>query len=535
MADTLKKSGMQTVFSRIRENFRLKKFLEMPQLGTCILALAECICMLPLNIRIRHLAVAALSLFLLARLSPRRLFPLLFLINGILMLVDMHLLRIYQETFRTMGEQLLNVMLFSIPEEYVAYFRVISPCEYALLLLLIALSGACFFYRREREERKSWKRHLFLWTVLSLGIVFGYPANIVQFAARLSFFDAKEKALRVRKEQFRWHAVSEKNAPHTVIFLVGESHRAKEFIPSWDRLPALQNTLSFRNMISQYGYTLKALPMLLSRKKREDSSVFFHESSMFKLFEEAGYETHFIHYLSKLLNGENSLNFITEDVMFYHRYGTPEDKCDDKGILPLLDRILKKDPERKKFIVIKMIGVHYNFEDRYPDSWDVLKPSLKTQMYPYTKENREVFLNTYRNAINYSIDVIRKIFLTVDRQEKSSLLFFISDHGMNIFDDGVWNRSSTRTTYHIPFMIHANAPYLRNGGEAVMKRLGKYADTPLISAYVFETLVSAAFIRREEYDPNYDLLSAVPPDTDHIKREVVFSDNSVHDYDKLSQ
>ena len=137
--------------------------------------------------------------------------------------------------------------------------------------------------------------------------------------------------------------------------------------------------------------------------------------------------------------------------------------------------------------------------------------------------------------MDYSIHIIRKIFQRIDQQENSSLLFFISDHGMNLFEDGVWNRASTRTTYHIPFLVHANAAYIRNGGDAVMKRLEQYSDAPLISAYVFETLVSAAFIRREGYDPDFDLLAATPPDIKHIKREVVFDDGTVHFYEDLDK
>lgn len=531
MMDKPLKKNIQMRLSEFKEDFSLENLLKKPQAVTCGLALIECI-FLPMCSS--DIKIAFIALLLLACLSPRRLFPLLFFINGFLILIDLHLMRVYERTFNPMCEQMLDVLQTATPGECSAYLRVISPLEYALFLLLILLTGVCVF-RKNQEKRKNWKQHVFLWAVLLTGIVLGYPKSCIFRYVEKKIEARRDQALRDQKKSFFWHAAAEKNAPHTVIYLIGESHREKEFMSRWEHVPVPPNTISFRNMISQYGHTLKAFPMLLSRKKVGDTSVYFHESSIFKLFEEAGYETHFIHYCPKVLRGENSINFITEDAMFYHQYGTEEDKWDDAGIFPHLDQILKDATDRKKFIVIKMMGVHRNYEDRYPDDWDLLKPSFKTEKCAYSKENRTIFLNTYQNAMDYSIHIIREIFRRIDQQENASLLFFISDHGENIFDDGYWNRSGTRSAYHIPFLVHANPAYIQNGGEAVMDRLKLFSDAPLIPPYVFETLVSAAFIRREAYDPAFDLLVSDPPGGEHVKREVVFSDNSVHDYDELKK
>ena len=525
------KDNIRARFLKFKEKFSLKDFLKMPQAVTCSLALLECV-FLPMCGS--DITFAVISLFLLAIFSPCGLFPVLFFINGFLILIDLHLMRVYERTFNPTCGQMLDVILTATPGECSSYFKVISSLEYALLLLLVLVSGACLFLKHQ-EKQRTWKQHFLLWAVLLIGIVFGYPKNCIFRYVEKAIEARHQKFLMEQKKHFLWHAVAGENAPQTVIFLIGESHREKEFMSSWDRMPALPNTVSFTDMISQYGYTLKAFPMLLSRKKMGDPSVYFHESSMFKLFEEAGYETHFIHYMPEAFRGEDSINFIAEDAMFYHQYGTKEDKWDDKGIFPYLDRILKDAPERKKFIVIKMIGVHRNYEDRYPDEWAFQKPSFKTEKCPYSKENRTIFLNTYQNAMDYSIHIIRKIFMRVDEQEKSALLFFISDHGENIFDDGFWSRSGTKTTYHVPFLVHANLSYIQNGGDIVMERLKLYSDAPLISSYVFETLVTAAFIRREAYDPAFDLLADTPPETGRMKREVVFSDNSVHNYDELDK
>ena len=154
------------------------------------------------------------------------------------------------------------------------------------------------------------------------------------------------------------------------------------------------NIILMSDAISQYAYTLWAMPQILSRKTVNEKKPLFYESSIFKLFEEAGYETYFISYLKKLHVGDN-INFITIESQNFSQYGsgrkdyvpikypdgTPDDFVNDAEIIPLVDNILRKD-DKKKLVVIKIIGSHYNFEDRYPNSFDKHKPSLKQNHLP---------------------------------------------------------------------------------------------------------------------------------------------------------
>lgn len=155
---------------------------------------------------------------------------------------------------------------------------------------------------------------------------------------------------------------------------------------------------------------------------------------------------------------------------------------------------------------MKLIGVHYNFEDRYYNEDDNIHPSLKDNQVETKAENKQIYINTYINAMNYSTKVIHSIFEYIDTLKSSSIICFISDHGMNIFDDGNWNIGSSKKAFEIPFIIKANNSYLKERNLAKWNNLGKHISDALISNDVFETIVSLSEIKRPNIY-NHDLTS----------------------------
>ena len=151
-----------------------------------------------------------------------------------------------------------------------------------------------------------------------------------------------------------------------------------------------------------------------------------------------------------------------------------------------------------------MIGVHYNFEDRYYKEDDIVKPSLYDNHVETKKENKHIFVNTYINAMNYSTSVIHKLFEYVDTIHSPTIISFISDHGINIFDDGNWNIGSSKKAFEIPFIIKCNYEYISTRNLTKWNNLKLHVDEPLISNDLFETIVSLSEIVRPNIY-NYDL------------------------------
>lgn len=433
-----------------------------------------------------------------------------------------------------MGDQLLTVSIDSNVQEIISYFKIISWPELILFfILLISAIGGIVTKGKHFRWKYSNKYNWLVWTLLlCLALRGGYAYNFIKQYRNYTKEQIAEKELIHQKNNFVFGAKSSENSAQNVILLIGESHRYDYFKKYWFQYPQPDDLLFFNDMISQYGFTLRAMPQILSRKTIEDNTILYHEPSLFKLYEEAGYETHFISYLPKLWKGDDSINFIALDSQHYHRYGNihKNDKVNDADILPILEDILHTQPEKKKFIVIKMIGVHYNFEDRYPKEYDLIQPSLLTQKAAVSAENKSIVSQTYENAMNYSVFVIQKIFQQIADEPSSSLILFVSDHGINLFDNGYWNVANVKAAFHIPFLIYANKAFMKSLAADHYISLKKHLDSPLTVGYIFETIGSLSAISRYKHHQENDLtLQSILPK----QRWVVHSDHKKYIYEQM--
>lgn len=473
---------------------------------------------------VKSIFISSTVAIVLALFGNSFVFSVYFFFIFLLCLVESHFLRVYGFSFELISKQIVAVCFDTNKDEIFSYLKIISIKEFLLLGIAILLSVLVFFTHPLIINISIFFRHFKKYKINSsvcfivslmiaiAGIFMGMPKVYVNFIQQISISDSQSQ-LRAQnlkqKKQFKWHSVSSNNSPKNVIIVIGESHRRDYFYQSWNRLARLDNEYDFSNMISQYSYTLRALPQIISRKPFNYPVDEFYESSLFKLYEEAGYTTHYICYLPVNWVGDGAINYFVSETQNYYHYGNISSlksnmNVDDMEVLPIIKKIVANNS--KNFIVVKLIGVHYNFEDRYYKEDDNIRPSLKDNQVETNAENKQIYINTYINAMNYSTKVIHSIFEYIDTLKSPTIICFLSDHGFNIFDDGNWNIGSSKKAFEIPFIIKANNSYLKERNLAKWNNLGKHISDALISNDVFETIVSLSEIKRPMIY-NHDLTS----------------------------
>ena len=323
----------------------------------------------------------------------------------------------------------------------------------------------------------------------------------------LSIFSSERADILAKVNAFHFFPYKQKTKADTVVLLIGESHRQAEFSPAFDkyagRFPFLYR---FSDMISQYPGTIDSIPMILSRKKATDHMPFFHEKSIFSLFKEAGYETYFVHYVNTS-SEKNELSLIYREADNFIQYEKNITAETDKKILPVLDEILSK-PAAKKLIVIKMIGAHVSFANRYPRS----NAFFKNVIAAFKKPTKEKELYHYNNAISYSAEIIADIMTKINNRKEPSLLFFSSDHGICIFDKGSFHLPpNCQNAFHIPAMILLNPALNKITKQTAKDNLACNTDKPLTEEYDFETIATLAGITYPAADKKYDLTQHCNP------------------------
>ncbi|WP_372655369.1 sulfatase-like hydrolase/transferase [Halobacteriovorax sp.] len=153
----------------------------------------------------------------------------------------------------------------------------------------------------------------------------------------------------------------------------------------------------------------------------------------------AGFKTYYVD--GQLKNGElqnfmsgSEFESITQMVQFND---TPEDLLDHK-IAEKLREIVSSDTP--SFVYVNKRGAHFPYVESYDKDQAIFLP----QMDPLDKpgENREKFINSYKNSIVWNVDKFFEIFLE-NLDLSKTLVFYTSDHGQNLLDRGIQTHCNT--------------------------------------------------------------------------------------------
>lgn len=227
--------------------------------------------------------------------------------------------------------------------------------------------------------------------------------------------------------------------------------------------------------------------MILTRKKVFDSKP-IAEKSIISAFNEAGFKSWYVSYLTKTHDGDSEINLIANEA---HEYIISDVNIDT------LNRILS-DSTDKKLIVYKTVGSHYLFHTRYPKQFNIFKPSFTDVEYhnpTNSKRDIELYINSYDNSVYYSLDYqVASFIQELKKLPGEVLLVFISDHGISLLDDGKTIAvGCTQGNYSIANFYWFNKEYLSNN-QYFINELEHNKNVPLTSEYLVDTVLTLSHI-----------------------------------------
>lgn len=435
-------------------------------------------------------------MFLLAFVAPGYLFGFISFITMLLLVLNLHLVRVYGYPFKISYYMIIDNAIDNMAlSEYYGYLSLISKLEY--LLFFVGIIIFVLFAFTKRIKQKPYILNILCIISVSLIITRGYTRHFIQVCSNRAIEEIKEiKSVQNDIQNFAWNSIgNESTMPKNVILIIGESHRYDYFTKYWNQKPKLNNLLYFNNMISQDFYTAPVVGNILSRKRFSENRTgkYLNEFSLFKLFEEAGYKTYSIRYQYLNDKAESSMDFIFADAQKFYLY-SDKHFIDDRNIKKIINDILLSND--RKFIVAEMIGLHIPLARRYPKDYDIIKPSLTSvgKKMSMDIKNKEYIINSYENGINFSVDIIYDFFKIAEGEKESTLIMFVSDHGLELFDNGSFGYANSEYNYHVPFMIYGNNEFMKNVDSDKWNNLKNHIDSKLIENDIFETIVSLSSI-----------------------------------------
>jgi glucan phosphoethanolaminetransferase (alkaline phosphatase superfamily) len=333
-----------------------------------------------------------------------------------------------------------------------------------------------------------------------------YPYDLIYrgyqiYAAKMEIKQGFEKIHNFRFEAQKMDSLPDKEV---YVFVIGETGRYSSYSlngyerETSPRLSKTDNLISYTDFFSEANITSTSVSLILTRASARDYNRSFVEKSFVDAFKEAGFKTYWI------ANQSANNNFIRRiakdaDKAFFKETSFDETDNFDEQLWVFLDEILAKD-DKKVLIVLHTLGSHFRYNFRYPDSYEVFKPSLKGT-FDYAliaSKNKKLFVNTYDNSILYTDFFLSNTIKKIKRLKSISALVYVADHGENLFDTDeniVFHGGSKFTEYdfHVPFFVWTSEKYdLQYPEKAANLRRNK--DKKLNTSHIFYSLLDMAHI-----------------------------------------
>lgn len=290
------------------------------------------------------------------------------------------------------------------------------------------------------------------------------------------------------------------------VLVIGETARKHNFgIYGYHRnttpnLDTISNITHFSNVTSNANLTSLSIPFMLTRATPEKPTIKFEEPAVITPFKEAGFKTY---WLTNVPSGIGSVfGFYSGLADVYKNTSVSLDALNyDERLLPELDAVLNDNTSKKKFIIIHTLGSHFRYNYRYPKKFEKFTPNLKKGLSIENTthiDHKEKIVNSYDNSVLYTDYILSEFISSLKKQSAISYLYYISDHGENLYDDDT-NKlmhafiNPTKYEIEIPLIIWNSKEY-KNQYPNKVKNIKNHTSKKIETINTFHTLLDLSNI-----------------------------------------
>lgn len=347
----------------------------------------------------------------------------------------------------------------------------------------------------------------------------GYPVGVIPRIVEYRREWGRMRTQAAKFKTFRFHAHRVAPSPQrrqVYVLVIGESSRRDHWQllgyhrPTNPELSKLANLVPLRRFITSWPESIAAIPMILTRRKPVmEWDAPWHEASILRAMQEAGYETYWISNQQAIGEFDSPVSMYAYEAehveWLNHASWTAPGSYDGDLIRPLQDALHASNHDL--FIVLHMMGSHVKYDYRYPKAFEHWKP---TQVSPPGDGTRiERARNSYDNTILYSDHVLARVIGVLKLSGAVTALWFASDHG-ELLPTPTCDREGhgvgTVPEYEIPALFWYSDAYQKDFPQRVAT-LRAHAGKRTLSADTFESLIDMAGATFPGHDETWSLFS----------------------------
>lgn len=297
--------------------------------------------------------------------------------------------------------------------------------------------------------------------------------------------------------------LNKNDKPHTILLVIGESASRdymkafnKEYkydtTPWLDKMKESKNFILFPNAFSIGANTVLAVSNAMTEINQYNDKKFYNACSIIDIAHAAGYKVHWYSNQGHLGSADTPVTLIanTADVAKWTKQELNQVQYDE-SLLPYLEEL---NPAKNNFLVVHLTGSHFNFLNRYPESF--------TKFSTPGKYDLEV---NYADSITYTDYVLEQIFNYAKDKLNLQAMVYFSDHA-TIPDKRRSPNFEGLASVRIPFFTYFADEYIAQHQE-VYDTLKKHENFYWTNDLAYELLCSIFDIKSNHFDEANSLAS----------------------------
>lgn len=293
------------------------------------------------------------------------------------------------------------------------------------------------------------------------------------------------------------------NKPSTIIMVIGESESRdymsafsnydKDTTPWLNKEKNSNNFFLFPNAYACHHQTVQTLERALTEANQYNDKKFYESCSVIDIARKAGYRTHWYSNQGNLGGADTAVTLVadTADTAKWTKQNLNQVQYDES----LLDYLKEVDPCKNNFIVFHLMGNHFNFLNRYPESFT-----------KWGEPGKYDLILNYINSIAYTDHILESIWKYGKENLNLQAMVYFSDHA-TIPDKRRSSNFDGFATVRIPMFVYLADEYIAKYPDtysALKNNKDKYFTNDL----AYELMCGVFNIKSNHYDETNSIASS---------------------------
>ena len=261
--------------------------------------------------------------------------------------------------------------------------------------------------------------------------------------------------------------------------------------------------LVYNDVISPHVLTIESITKMLTLSNYE---LGYNQTSgsIIQLANAAGYDTFWLSNQRPIGIFESLITKIAlsaKQTKFLSTAHGQHNRTLDQVLIPELNEVLKTETSDPKFIILHLMGTHFKYVNRFPDS---LNTAFKTPRTNDDVNNRQMIKDQYDRAVLNNDYVISEVINSVKKYAKHSAVLYVSDHGEeldNLKRLGHNEDFATKSMYDIPLFLWRSSEHKKTNP------LFFDAYRPYMTDDLFHSLAELLKINASQVDSSRSIFS----------------------------